>query len=134
MFGAKAQIAALEKGFDIERVMVPFDFTALYAPKHPEVLRVNPKMLEHKSDEVYFPHIIRLMGLEHDLQGEAALAAIAAANQYLAEMEAQLEGRDTWPAAIRLPTSPSTWPRCLANAKARRWAMKRRACWHGVSA
>jgi glutathione S-transferase len=138
MFGAKAQIAALEKGLDFELVMVPFDFHALYTPKHPEVLRVNPKkqvpvlvhgdleifdstqifeyledlqpvpalwpndvrgrararLLEHKSDEVYFPHIIRLMGLQNDLQGEAAVTAIAAANRYYAEMEAQLEGRD----------------------------------------
>jgi len=138
MFGAKAQIAALEKGLDFELVMVPFDFTALYTPKHPEVLRINPKrqvpvlvhgdleifdstqifeyledlqpepalwprdvrarararLLEHKSDEVYFPHIIRLMGLEDDLQGEAALAAIGAANNFYAEMERQLADRD----------------------------------------
>jgi glutathione S-transferase len=103
MFGAKAQIAALEKGLDFELVMVPFE--TAYEPKHPEVVRVNPKrqvpilihgdleifdstqifeyfedlrpdpalwptdikrrafgrLLELKSDEVYFPHIIRLM-------------------------------------------------------------------------
>jgi glutathione S-transferase len=138
MFGAKVQIAALEKGLDFDLVAVPFDFDAGYSPKHPEVLRINPKqqvpvlvhgdleifdstqifeyledlrptpalwpgdvrerararLHEHKSDEVYFPHIIRLMGLEQDLQGEAALAAIAASNRYYAEMEAQLEGRD----------------------------------------
>jgi len=138
MFGAKAQIAALEKGLDFDVVMVHFDFSAGYSPKHPEVLRINPKkqvpvlvhreleifdstqifeyledlqpapalwpsdvrerararLLEHRSDEVYFPHIVRLMGLEHDLQGEAALAAIAASNRYYAEMEAQLEGRE----------------------------------------
>ena len=118
--------------------MVPFDFTALYTPKHPEVLRINPKrqvpvlvhgdleifdstqifeyledlqptpplwpreprarararLLEHKSDEVYFPHVIRLMGLQSDLQGEAAVAAIEAATRYYAEMDALLEGRD----------------------------------------
>jgi glutathione S-transferase len=138
MFGAKAQIAALEKGLDFELVMVPFDFNALYTPTHPEVLRINPKkqvpvlvhgdleifdstqifeyledlqpvpalwpndvrgraqarLLEHKSDEVYFPHIIRLMGLQSDLQGEAAATAIAAAKRFYTEMEAQLEGRD----------------------------------------
>lgn len=43
MFAAKAQIAAPEKGLDFELVMVPFDFRALYTPKHPEVLRINPK-------------------------------------------------------------------------------------------
>ena len=100
MFGAKAEIAAREKGLDFELVMVPFEMKTLYEPKHPEVLRVNPKrqvpvlidgdlelfdstqifeyletvkpepalwpaepkarararLLEHKSDEVYFPH------------------------------------------------------------------------------
>jgi glutathione S-transferase len=138
MFGAKVQIAALEKGLDFDLVLVPFDFTTLYTPKHPEVLRINPKrqvpvlvhgdleifdstqifeyledlqptpalwpadvrerararLLEHQSDEVYFPHVVRLMGLEHDLQGEAAQAAIEACRHYYAAMEAQLEGRD----------------------------------------
>ncbi|MEZ0309576.1 MAG: glutathione S-transferase family protein [Ramlibacter sp.] len=134
MFGAKAQIAALEKGLDFELVMVPFDFTVLYTPKHPEVLRINPKrqvpvlvhgeleifdstqifeyledlkpdpalwprgvqerararLLEHRSDEVYFPHVIRLMGLQKNLGDEAAVAAIAAATRYYEAMEAQL--------------------------------------------
>ena len=138
MFGAKAQIAALEKGLEFDLVMVPFDFTALYSPRHPEVLRINPKrqvpvlvhgdleifdstqifeyledlqptpplwpqeprarararLLEHKSDEVYFPHVIRLMGLQSDLQGEPAQAAIEAATRYYAEMDALLEGRE----------------------------------------
>ena len=123
MFGAKTQIAALEKGLAFDLVIVPFEFDVGYSPKHPEVLRINPKrqvpvlvhgdleifdstqifeyledlqpepalwpkdardrararLLEHKSDEVYFPHIIRLMGLENDLKGEAALTAIEAA-------------------------------------------------------
>jgi Glutathione S-transferase, N-terminal domain len=43
MFGAKAQIALHEKGLPFELVMVPFDMARLYEPKHPEVLRVNPK-------------------------------------------------------------------------------------------
>lgn len=43
MFGAKAEIAAREKGLDFELVMVPFDFDKLYTPEHPEVLRANPK-------------------------------------------------------------------------------------------
>ncbi|WP_048439776.1 glutathione S-transferase family protein [Caenimonas sp. SL110] len=137
MFGAKAQIAALEKGLDFDVVPVHFDFTAGYSPKHPEVLRINPKrqvpvlvhgdleifdstqifeyledlqpspalwpadirerararLLEHQSDEVYFPHIIRLMGLEDDLQGEAAQAAIAAASDFYGRIESQLQHR-----------------------------------------
>ncbi|MES2688640.1 MAG: glutathione S-transferase family protein [Pseudomonadota bacterium] len=43
MFGAKVQIAMLEKGLDVELVMVAFDMKLLYQPKHPEVLRINPK-------------------------------------------------------------------------------------------
>jgi glutathione S-transferase len=43
MFGAKAQIAVLEKGLACEVVMVPFDMDRLYEPKHPEVVRINPK-------------------------------------------------------------------------------------------
>src|SRR6185295_12420805 len=107
MFGAKVEIAAREKGVEFDLVMVPFDFERGYAPKHPEVLRINPKhqvpvlvdgnveifdstqifeyledrwpepplwprsiaaraearKLELYSDEVFFPHVIRLMGL-----------------------------------------------------------------------
>src|SRR5215813_3649073 len=134
MFGAKAEIAAHEKGLDFELVMVPFDMTALYQPKHPEVLRINPKrqvpmlidgdleifdstqifeylesvapapalwpaepkarararLLEHKSDEVYFPSIIRLMGLQAAPQDPAAVEARAAASAYYDQMERQL--------------------------------------------
>ena len=42
MFGAKAQIAALEKALQFDLVMVPFDFHRLYTPRQPEVLRINP--------------------------------------------------------------------------------------------
>jgi glutathione S-transferase len=138
MFGAKAQIAALEKGLDIDVVMVPYDSKQGYEPKHPEVLRINPKrqvpvlvhgaleifdstqifeyledlqpepplwprdaqvrararLLEHKSDEVYFPHVIRLMGLQSELEGEAAVAAIAGAQNYYVEMERLLESQE----------------------------------------
>jgi glutathione S-transferase len=138
MFGAKVQIAALEKDLDFELVLVPFEFETGYSPKHPEVLRINPKkqvpvlvhgeleifdstqifeyledlkpepalwpkdvrdrararLLEHQSDEVYFPHIIKLMGLEDHLKGEAARAAILAAQDYCMKMEKLLEGRE----------------------------------------
>jgi glutathione S-transferase len=138
MFGAKAQIAALEKGLDFDLVMVAYESQGGYDPKHPEVLRINPKrqvpvlvhgaleifdstqifeyledlqpdlplwprdpqarararLLEHKSDEVYFPHVIRLMGLQKNLQDEAAVAAIEAATRYYTEMEALLATGD----------------------------------------
>lgn len=138
MFGAKAQIALIEKGIVADVIMVAYDSQRGYEPKHPEVLRINPKrqvpvlvhgpveifdstqifeyledlqpepplwprdvqaraqarLLEHKSDEVYFPPIIRLMGLQQELRGDAARAAIDAANRHYTEMDARLEGRE----------------------------------------
>lgn len=138
MFGAKAQIAAHEKGLDFELVMVPFDMARLYEPKHPDVLRINPKRqvpvlihgdleifdstqifeyledlrpdpplwpggaaarararrLELESDEVYFPPIIRLMGLQDRPQDPAATAAREAAARFYERMEEVVAGRD----------------------------------------
>jgi len=143
MFGAKAEIAAHEKDIDFELVMVPFEMKTLYEPKHPEVLRINPKrqvpvlvddgleifdstqifeylehlkpepalwpkgvrdraqarLLEHQSDEVYFPHIIRLMGFQPGSDDPAAVAARAAAAQYYGLMETRLDGRE-WLAGV----------------------------------
>jgi glutathione S-transferase len=140
MFGAKAQIAALEKGLAVDVVMVPFDFHALYTPKHPQVLRINPKaqvpvlvhgdlelfdstqifeyfedlqptpalwprevrarararQLELQSDEVYFPHVVRLMGLQDRLQEPPAQAAIGAARAFCAALESLLADDRVW--------------------------------------
>ena len=107
MFGAKAEVALREKGVEFELTMVAFSQQQGYDPRHPEVLRVNPKrqvpvlidgdveiydstqifeycedrwpepqlwpmstpgrararQLEHASDEVFFPHVIKLMGM-----------------------------------------------------------------------
>jgi glutathione S-transferase len=141
MFGAKVQIAALEKGIDFELVMVPFTKDDAYEPKHPEVLRVNPvkqqvpvliddqvelfdstqifeyledrypgpahlalwpqgiadraraRQLEQKSDEVFFPNVIRLFGLQHDMQSAPAVAACAACARFYDEMEGLLATR-----------------------------------------
>jgi glutathione S-transferase len=134
MFGAKVQIAALEKRLDFNLVMVAYDSRQGYNPKHPEVLRINPKRqvpvlvhgtleifdstqifeyledlqpepalwprepaararargLEHQSDEVYFPHIIRLMGLQDALSSEPAIAAIEAARNFYVDMDRRL--------------------------------------------
>jgi glutathione S-transferase len=138
MFGAKAQIALLEKGLQFELTMVPFDMDHLYEPKHTEVLRVNPKrqvpvlihgdteifdstqifeylddfaplpalwpqsrgerararLLELQSDEVYFPHIIRLMGLQNTPDDPAAVTARAGASSFYFRMENRLEGAE----------------------------------------
>lgn len=131
MFGAKAQVAALEKGLDVDLVMVPFDMQRLYEPKHPEVVRINPKRqvpvlvhgdvevfdstqvfeyledlvpepplwprevaarararrLELESDEVYFPPVIRLMGLQATPDDPTAVAAREAAAAAAARFE-----------------------------------------------
>ena len=138
MFGAKVEIAAREKGLDFELVMVPFDPVRGYEPKHPDVLRINPKrqvpvlidgevelfdstqifeyledvkplpplwpkgaqarakarQLEHRSDEVYFPHIIKLMSLEDTPDDPAAVAARDGAARYYRQMEDAIGDRD----------------------------------------
>ncbi len=43
MFGAKAEIALREKSILFDLEMVPFEMKTLYEPKHPEVVRINPK-------------------------------------------------------------------------------------------
>lgn len=138
MYGAKAHIAALEKGLEVNLVMVPFTDDHRYDPKQPEVVRINPKrqvpvlihgaveifdstqifeyfehvqpqpplwpaapaaraqarLLELKSDEVFFPHVIRLMGLGDRLDEPPAQEAIAQLHRYYGEMEALLTERD----------------------------------------
>lgn len=138
MFGAKVHIAALEKDLPVNVMMVPFTMDHRYDPKHPEVLRVNPKrqvpvlihgdveifdstqifeyfehlqphpplwpsqpaarararLLELKSDEVFFPRVIRLMGLQDILGAAAAREAIAQLMQYYESVDAMLEGGD----------------------------------------
>jgi glutathione S-transferase len=137
MFGAKAHIASLEKALPVDVVMVPFTMDHRYDPKHPEVLRVNPKrqvpvlihedveifdstqifeyfehlrphpalwpaepaarararLLELKSDEVFFPHVIRLMGLQQSLGESAAQEAIGQLQRYYLDTDAALAGR-----------------------------------------
>src|SRR5690349_14288606 len=135
MFGAKAEIAAREKQLIFELIMVPF--VSAYEPKHPEVVRINPKqqvpvlvhgdleifdstqifeyledlkpmpelwpsgpasrerarLLELKSDEVFFAHIVRLMNLQKIPDAVAAAAAQESAFAYYREMETLLSDR-----------------------------------------
>lgn len=56
--------------------------------------RAGARQLEHTSDEVFFPHIIRLMGVQQALEEPAALATIEAACAYYLQMDARLDGRD----------------------------------------
>ena len=162
MFGAKVQIAALEKGLDFDLVMVPYDSARGYDPKHPEVLRINPKRqvpvlthgpveifdstqifeyledlaptpplwprdpiaraiarnLEHQSDEVYFPHIIKSDG-PAGCAGRRACGHRHRRREPLQRRDGEAAGiRSGSPVAIRLQTSLSTWPRCLASGRA----------------
>jgi glutathione S-transferase len=138
MFGAKVQIAALEKNIAFNLVMVPFTQAAGYSPKHPEVARINPKkqvpvlvhgsleifdstqifeyledlrphpalwpadaserararLLEHRSDEIYFPHIIRLMSLQNRMDDPLALSSVAAAHEFYETLEPLLANAD----------------------------------------
>ena len=43
LFSHKVEIALREKGLAFERIMVPFNQTVGYSPKHPDVLAHNPK-------------------------------------------------------------------------------------------
>jgi glutathione S-transferase len=73
MFGMKAQIALLEKGLTFELVMVPFK--TAYEPKHPEVLRINPKkqvpVLIHDDLELF--DSTQIFEYLEDLQGDPPL-------------------------------------------------------------
>ncbi|WID97496.1 glutathione S-transferase family protein [Bosea vestrisii] len=43
LFSRKIEIALREKGLAFERIMVPFNQTTGYDPRHPEVVAINPK-------------------------------------------------------------------------------------------
>jgi len=140
MFGAKAEIALREKGIAFDLTMVAFDREHRYQPKHPEVVRVNPKQqvpvlidadveifdstqifeyLEDKyprpplwphspteraearrfelsSDEIFFPHVVRLMGLRgtpDPVESPEWIKALAGIEDYYGAMEIVLTGR-----------------------------------------
>ena len=56
--------------------------------------RAQARLLEHKSDEVYFPHVIRLMGLQGRAQDPAAVTAREGAMLYYREMDRLLTGSE----------------------------------------
>ena len=62
-------------------------------PREPAA-RAAARQLEMKSDEVYFPHVVRLMGLQERPDDPAAVAARDAAARYYLEMEARLADRE----------------------------------------
>ena len=62
-------------------------------PAEPKA-RARARLLEHKSDEVYFPPIVRLMGLQNAPDDPAAVEARAAAMAYYDEMERTIGAQD----------------------------------------
>ena len=54
------------------------------------VQRARARQIEHASDEVFFPHVARLMGLEHDMGSEAAIAACNACARFYDALEGSL--------------------------------------------
>lgn len=57
---------------------------------------MRARLLELKSDEVYFPHIIRLMGLQQTPDDPAAVAARAGAAGFYDELETRLGDDRDW--------------------------------------
>jgi len=62
-------------------------------PAEPKA-RARARLLEMKSDEVYFPPIIRLMGLQATPDDPAAVEARGAAAHFYDELERAMDGRE----------------------------------------
>jgi len=86
LFARKVEIALREKGLDFDRVMVPFTQAEGYFPKHPDVLRANPKG--------QVPVLV---------DGELTLFDSTLINEYL---------DDAYPEPPILPRSPALRARC----------------------
>lgn len=52
--------------------------------------RARARLIELRSDEIFFPPIVRLMGLQDRMEDPAAVAACAASARFYDEMERQL--------------------------------------------
>ncbi len=104
MFGMKAEIALLEKGLAPDVVMVPFDAHDMYRPKHPEVLRVNPKqqvpVLLHGAVEIF--DSTQIFEYLEDLRPEPPLWPRGAGARALARQREQMADEVYFPFVIRL--------------------------------
>jgi glutathione S-transferase len=56
--------------------------------------RARARQLEQKSDEVFFPNVIKLFGLQDAMQSAPAVAACAGCARFYEEMEGLLATRD----------------------------------------
>jgi glutathione S-transferase len=97
----KGQVPVLAHGeleiFDSTQIFEYLEDLQPSPPLWPRDLatRARARRLEHQSDEIYFPHVIRLMGLQERLDDPIAVANIDAATAYYQEMERAL-GTDAW--------------------------------------
>ena len=114
MFGAKAQIAALEKGIEVELVMVPFDFDKLYAPDC--------------NDWRYDPMLLPLTGLPPTLvvtasldplrdQGRAFAAGLAQAGVDALYLECRGTIHGFMNMRKALPSAQADLERCTARLR-----------------
>lgn len=97
---AKRQVPVL-----VDEEVALFDSTQIFeyledrypqTPLWPEGIaeRARARQLEQRSDEIFFPHVVRLFGLQDQMHSEPALAACAACTLFYDEMEVLLAGRD----------------------------------------
>jgi glutathione S-transferase len=92
----KGQVPVLTHGeleiFDSTQIFEYLEDLQSNPPLWPRDLktRARARRLEHQSDEIYFPHIIRLMNLHEHLDDPIAVASIEAATAYYGEMEKAL--------------------------------------------
>jgi len=96
----KRQVPVLVHGeleiFDSTQI---FEYLEDVAPSPPlwppgAAARARARLIEHKSDEIYFPHIIRLMGLQDRLDEPAAISARDSAARFYHEIERELVDRE----------------------------------------
>jgi glutathione S-transferase len=89
----KRQVPVLIDGnleiFDSTQIFEYFEDLQPLPPLWPtEIqLRAKARNLELQSDEVFFPHVIKLMGLQNSLDDPAAVAACAACDRSYEAME-----------------------------------------------
>jgi glutathione S-transferase len=82
--------------FDSTQIFEYFEHIKPQPPLWPadRAVRAQARLIELKSDEVFFPPIVRLMGLQETPADPAAVAARAAAARHYGEMEELLRDRE----------------------------------------
>jgi glutathione S-transferase len=95
----KQQVPVLtHEGVEIFDSTQIFEYVEELKPEPPlwpreRAARAEARLMELKSDEVFFPPIIRLMGLQEAPQDPAAVAARAAASAFYDDLEERIGAR-----------------------------------------